>query len=225
MAPVSGVSRAVAAALLLGATASLAGSCAREAANDADASSAEEQASLLVRQTYGSPDAVAAAAYTWTAPTGTVFVLVDVESGIEGVVQARADLWAVGDSAPTRLGRSDVMASAATIGAFAFEDVTGDGVPDLLGYVADSAGTAYPVFLPGARGMMADQIEPAAAGFRLSAEPDVAPRIFAGPRGPCALQLWAEGPAPDSAPAGWRYLALRPSGELGPPTAVPPRCQ
>ncbi len=210
---------------LLAACLALAPGCRREQASLAAASSTEERASLLVRQTYGSSDAVAAAAYTWTAPGGTVFVLVDVESGIPGVVQARADLWAVGDSAPVRLARSDVMPSAATIGAFAFEDVTGDGIPDLLGYVADSAGEAYPIFLPGARGMMADQIELAAVGFRLSAEPDNAPRILAGSHGPCALQLWAETPAPDSAPAGWRYLAFRPAGELASPAATPPRCQ
>lgn len=204
---------------------SLAPSCSRERAPVAAASSAEERASLLVRQTYGSSDAVAAADYTWTAPGGTVFVLVDVESGLAGVLQARADLWAVGDSAPLRLARSDVMPSAATIGAFDFEDVTGDGIPDLLGYVADSAGAAYPIFLPGARGMMADQIEPAATGFRLSAEPENAPRIFAGAHGPCAVQLWAEAPAPDSAPSGWRYLALRPAGELASPGAAPPHCQ
>ena len=221
----TGVARSLVAALLVGAGALLAGACKRERAGGAAAAGAEAQASLLVRQTYGSSDAVASATYTWTAPTGIVFVLVDVESGIEGVVQARADLWAVGDSAPVRLARSDVMPSAATIGAFAFEDVTGDGIPDLVGYVADSAGASYPIFLPGARGAMADQIEPAAAGFRLSAEPDEAPRVFPGPRGACALQVWAETPAPDSGAAGWRYLELRPSGELGPPAVNPPQCQ
>ena len=219
------VPRAHVTALLGVAGIALAVACSRRAGGGSVATSAEEQASLLVRQTYGSSDAIAAAAYTWTAPTGIAFVLVDVESGVDSVAQARADLWAVGDSAPVRLARSDVMPSAATIGAFAFEDVTGDGLPDLLGYVADSSGTSYPIFLPGARGMMADQIEPAAAGFRLSAEPEEAPRIFAGPHGACALQLWAEAPAPDSAPAGWRYLVLRPTGELGSPAATPPQCQ
>ncbi len=217
--------RALVAALLAGAITALAGACTHERSGGSVAASAEEQASLLVHQAYRSSDAVAAAAYTWTAPTGIVFVLVDVESGIEGVVQARADLWAVGDSAPVRLARSDLMPSAATIGAFAFADVTGDGIPDLLGYVADSAGTSYPIFLAGARGTMADQIEPAAAGFRLSAEPEEAPRVLAGPHGACALQLWAEAPAPDSGAAGWRYLALRPSGELGSPTVNAPPCQ
>jgi len=202
----------------------LAGSCARRRANDAGGASGEERAALLVRQTYGSSDAVAASAYTWTAPDGAVFVLVDVESGLEGVVQARADLWVVGDTAPLRLGRSDVMPSAASIGAFAFEDATGDGIPDLLGYVADSAGTSYPIFVPGARGTMADQIETAAPRWRLTAEPEAAPRFLAGARAPCAVQVWAEAPAPDSAPAGWRYLLIQRSGELGAPTATPPRC-
>jgi hypothetical protein len=221
----TGNARSLVAALLATAGASLAGACARQRANDAGAASGAERAALLVRETYRSSDAVAASAYTWIAPTGTVFVLVDVESGLEGIVQARADLWAVADTVPVRLGRSDVMPSAGTIGAFAFEDVTGDGIPDLLGYVADSAGTAYPVFVPGARGSMADQIETAAPRYRLSAEPETAPRFLAGPRAPCAVQVWAEAPAPDSAPAGWRYLLLQRSGELGPPTATPPLCQ
>jgi len=217
----SGGSRA---AGVVGAALALVLGCARDRTAGSDAGSAEERLLLQARATYRSPDAVAAAAYTWTAPTGVPFVLVDVESGVPGVVQARADLWAAGDSAPVRLGRSDVLPSAATIGAFAFEDVTGDGLPDLLGYVADSSGAAYPVFLPGARGMMAEQLEPAAAGYRLSAEPEEAPRVFAGPHGPCALMLWAEAPAPDAGPAGWRYLALRSSGELAPPSMQPPPC-
>lgn len=217
--------RTLVAALLAGATVALAGACARKSGDASVAASAEEQASLLVRQTYGSSDAMAAAAYTWTSPAGIAFVLVDVESAVEGLLQARADLWAVGDSGPVRLGRSDVMPSAATIGAFAFEDVTGDGIPDLLGYVSDSAGTSYPIFVPGARGMMADQIETAAPRWKLSAEPETAPRFLAGAHAPCALQVWAEAPAPDSAPAGWRYLLLRRSGELDPPTATPPQCQ
>ena len=219
----SGGARAAGWAALLACV--LAPGCARERTSAGAAASPEELATLLVRQTYRASDVVAAAAYTWMAPGGTVFVLVDAESGVAGVVQARADLWAVADSIPVRLGRSDVMPSAATIGAFAFEDVTGDGIPDLLGYVADSAGTAYPIFLPGARGMMVEQIDLAAAGFRLSAEPEHAPQIFPGSHGPCALQLWTESPAPDSAPAGWRYLALRPAGELASPSAAPPRCQ
>ena len=211
-------------ALLALAVAAVAAACARERGGDATPASAEERAADRVREYYKSPDAVAAAAFTWTSPGGIVFVLVDVESGEAGVVQSRADLWAVGDSAPVRVGRSDAMPSAASIGAFAFEDVTGDGIPDLLGFVSDSAGVAFPIFLAGARGAMADQIETAAAGFRLSAEPEQAPKVFAGPHGPCALQLWAEEPAPDSLPEGWRYLPLLRAGQLGAPTANPPAC-
>ncbi len=185
---------------------------------------ADESAAARVREHYTSEDEVAAAAYTWTSPTGIVFVLVDVESGMSGVVQSRADLWAVADSEPARIGRSDVMPSAASIGAFAFEDVTGDGIPDLLGYVADSGGVSFPVFLAGAHGMMPDQIETAAPGFRLSAEPEQAPKVYAGPRGACALQVWAEEPAPDSLPAGWRYMPLLKDGQLGRPGATPPSC-
>jgi len=213
----------VRAALLAAALVGLAAACAKHGSGDAAATNAEA-ASQQVRETYRSADVVAAAVYTWTAPAGLVFVLVDVESGIRGALQARADLWVAGDSAPVRLARSAVMPSAATIGAFEFDDVTGDGLPDLLGYVADSAGAAYPIFLPGTRGMMADQLETAAPGYRLSAEPEEAPHVFAGPGGPCALMLWADAPVPDSGPPGWRYLALRPAGELAPPAAAPPPC-
>ena len=211
-------------ALVAGASAALALACAKDRKAGVPVANAETQATEQVREAYRSPEAVAAAVYTRTAPAGLVFVLVDVESGINGVVQARADLWVAGDSAPVRLARSDVMPSAATIGAFAFEDVTGDGLPDLLGYVADSAGAAYPIFLAGARGVMADQLETAAPGYRLSAEPEEAPHLYAGPSGPCALMLWAEAPVPDSGPSGWRYLALRSAGELAPPSAAPPAC-
>jgi len=214
----------LAGAAMVAGCAVLAGACAKDRTAAGAAPGAEAQASFRVREAYRAADAVPAALYTWTGPAGLVFVLVDVESGIQGVPQARADLWVAGDSAPVRLGRSDVMSSAATIGAFVFEDVTGDGLPDLLGYVADSAGTSYPIFLAGARGMMAEELETAAAGFRLSAEPEEAPRVVAGEHGPCALALWAEAPAPDSAPTGWRYLALRPAGELAPPSAQPPQC-
>lgn len=189
------------------------------------AEDAAQRAVSRVRNAYTSADAVPAAAYTWTAPDGTIFVLVDVESGIEGVVQARADLWAAAAGVPARLARSDVMPSAATIGVFAFGDLTGDGLPDLLGYVEDSAGEAFPVFLPGARGMLVDELEEAAGGFRLSAEPEEAPTVVTGPGGPCALEFWTASPAPDSQPAGWRYLALLPGGRLGAPASVAPVCR
>jgi hypothetical protein len=198
--------------------------CARERAAGGTGGTAEERAAERVRQAYTQPDAVAAAAYTWTSPAGVVFVLVDVESGVAGVVQSRADLWVATDGAPARLGRSDAMPSAATIGAFAFEDVTGDGIPDLLGYVADSAGTSFPIFLVGARGSMGDEIETAAPGWRFSAEPEAAPRVYAGPHGPCGIQLWADEPAPDSQPAGWRYLLVQRASQLAPPVARPPAC-
>jgi len=206
------------------AIAALAAGCARQHPAGEAGASPEEQMAQRVRQAYTQPDAIAAAAYTWTSPLGAVFVLVDVESGSAGVTQARADLWVAADSAPERLGRSDVMPSAASIGAFAFEDVTGDAIPDLLGYVADSAGTSFPIFLTGARGSMGDQIELAAPGYRFSAEPEAAPRVYGGPHGPCGIQLWAAAPVPDSQPEGWRYLLVRRGGDLAPPASQPPSC-
>ncbi len=212
-------------ALVLALAASCAGACGGRGAGAAGAPDAAERAVQEVRGAYTSRDAVPASAFTWTAPDSAVFVLVDVESGIAGVVQARADLWRVGAGAPARLARSDVMPSAAAIGAFAFADLTGDGLPDLLGYVQDSAGAAFPIFLPGARGMLVDELADAAGGYRLLAEPENAPAVVPGPHGPCALELWAEAPAPDSQPAGWRYFALLPAGRLGAPSAAAPACR
>jgi len=210
--------------VLTAALAVLAAACGRERAGGAAGASAEERVAERVRLVYTQQDAIAAAAYTWTSPAGPVFVLVDVESGTVGAVQSRADLWVETDSVPVRLGRSDVMPSAASIGAFAFEDVTGDGIPDLLGYVADSAGVSFPIFLVGARGSIGDQIESAAPGYRFSADPEQAPRVYTGPHGPCGIKLWADEPAPDSQPAGWRYLLVQRASQLGPPTAQPPSC-
>jgi hypothetical protein len=122
-----------------------------------------------------------------------------------------------------RFGRSDVLPAAAEIGAYAFEDLTGDGVPDLFGYVADPAGVGFPVFFAGARGAMADLLEDAARGYRFAADAPNLPEVVAGPSGPCALRLWAEA-APDSTPPGWRYVAFGARGTLLPPAAAAPVC-
>lgn len=177
----------------------------------------------MVRAEYGDRDAVAAGAWTWDGAEGIVWVLVDVQSTVPGLVQARVDLWAGDTTAVVRMARSDVMPSTAEFGAYAFEDATGDGMPDLLGYVADSAGVTYPVFLPGARGAMADVLEDASRGWRLLASEDAAPSLVRGTTGACAVRVWAEEP-PDGSAAGWRYLALGRGGELGPPAAAPPAC-
>ena len=94
----------------------------------------------MVRSQYQASDVSAAGAWTWEVPGTGVYVLIDVQSQIQDLVQARAELWLVNDSTVSRVGRSDVMPSAAEFGAFAFEDMTDDGLPDLFGYVADSAG-------------------------------------------------------------------------------------
>lgn len=186
---------------------------------------AEESATLQVRTRYTATDAAATGAWAWTAPTGLVYVLVDVQSTEEGVVQGRLDLWAVGDQQVQSVGQSAVMPSAATFGAFAFEDVTGDGLPDLLGYVADSAEVTYPVFVPGASGMMTDELELNAPSWRFATDQQNAPEVVRGPAGPCALRLWAEEPAPDGQPAGWRFLEIQRRGaQLAPPSAAVPAC-
>jgi hypothetical protein len=165
------------------------------------------------------------AAWTWTSPAGTVFVIVDVESAIEGVVQAVADLWSVTDGTPRRIARSQVMPSVASMRALVFEDVTGDGIPDLLGAIADSAEAEYPIFLPGARANLIDELEIAGAGYHFDIGEPNTPAVLPGRGGVgCALRLWATEPVPDSLPAGWRFLALRRGGTLDTPAPVAPAC-
>ena len=178
-----------------------------------------------MRDQYTGRDAVANAAWTWTSPAGPVFVMVDLESAVEGVVQATADLWMVADGKPQRVARSELMPSVASMGVFVFEDLTGDGLPDFLGVVADSAEVEYPVFFPGARANLTEEIETAGSGYHFSTDEENPPTVLRGPGGlACALRLWADEPAPDSLPAGWRYLALMRAGELAKPSAVPPDC-
>lgn len=175
-----------------------------------------------VRGLYTAPDLVAAGMWAWSAPAGT-WVLVDVQSTVPGVVQARVDLWLMTDSAEQPVGRSDPMPAAAAIEAFAFEDLTGDGLPDLLGSVADSAGTSFVVFIPGARGAMAEAMESDAGGWRFDADTDSLPSpMVTGAGGACALRLWAREPAPDGRGEGWRWLAILPGGRLGLPSARAP---
>lgn len=178
-----------------------------------------------MRDQYTARDAAPNAAWTWTSPAGPVFVMVDVESAIEGVVQATADLWKVSDGTPQRVGRSEVMPSVASMDVFVFEDLTGDGLPDFLGVVADSAEVQYPVFFPGARANLTEEIETAGSGYHFSTDEQNPPSVVRGPGGrACALQIWAEEPAPDALPAGWRYLALLRAGELAKPSPLPPVC-
>ena len=108
---------------------------------------------------------------------------------------------------------------------YAFEDLTGDGLPDLFGYVADSAGVSYPIFLVGARGSMTDELATAAPAWRFTTGEDHLPQLLTGTGGPCALQLWAESPAPDGQAEGWRYLRLVPvDGPLARPQVQAPNC-
>jgi len=177
-----------------------------------------------VRARYGGRDAVAAGAWTWFAPDSSVWVLVDVQSTVPDVVQARAELWLTDTSQAMRVGRSDVLPAAAELGAYAFDDLTGDGWPDFFGYVADSAGVSFPVFFRGARGAMADELEIVAGGYRFSTDDATLPQVVAGPSGACALQLWVEA-SPDSSPPGWRYLTFGLRGALTPPAAAAPTCR
>ena len=58
-----------------------------------------------VRARYQSPDLAASGAWTWVGPDGAVFVLVDAQSTVENLVQARADLWMALDTAVLPLGQ------------------------------------------------------------------------------------------------------------------------
>lgn len=213
--------RAAAAALILLAACGRA----KPAGQDAAGSDPASRDAARVRDHYDRGDALAAGAWTWAAPDGTRFVLVDVQSAVPGMVQGRLDLWHTSDSGDAIVGRSDAMPSAAGIGAYAVGDLTGDGLPDLFGYVADSADVRYPVFLPGARGGLVDGIAAVSAGWRFDVLEPNEPTVAGGPGGPCALQLWAEDPAPDGRPAGWRWLPFLRGGRLGPPGAVQPACR
>lgn len=178
-----------------------------------------------MRVLYTSADQIASSAWAWTAPDSTIFVMVDVESAVPGFVQGRADLWAVSGGEPTVLGRSAVMPAMASLGAFWFEDLTGDGLPDFFGFVADSFDTRYPVFLTGARSALVEELEIAGSGFHFSLDEANAPTILRGPGGlACALQMWVEEAAADSLPPGWRYLALGRGGQLERPSVTPPPC-
>ena len=176
-----------------------------------------------MRRQYTSPDAEAAGGWTWTSPRGAIWVLVDVQSTVQGIVQGRADLWVSGDSGAILVGRGQPMPAAAEIGVYAFEDLTGDQLPDLFGYIADSAGVSYPVFIPGARGALAEEIEVAAPSWVFHIDEDHTPQVVRG-ASPCALQLWAGTPAPDNGPEDWRYLAILPHGQLGAPAPSAPDC-
>jgi len=199
--------------------------CRGKQENAAAGLSPEEQAAAAVRARYTSSDQVAASAWAWTALDSTIFVMVDVQSTVEGVVQGRADLWTVSGGEPTVLGRSAVMPSMASLGSFWFEDLTGDGLPDFFGFVADSSDTQYPVFLPGAHGALVEELEIAGSGFRFSLDEATPPTILRGQGGlACALQMWVGEPAADSLPSGWRYLALGRGGQLERPSVTSPAC-
>ncbi|MGD0484073.1 MAG: hypothetical protein ABSB58_05380, partial [Gemmatimonadales bacterium] len=157
----------------------LAGCHAKDAGSTA--ASAEERAAFAVRDQYTARDVVANAAWTWTSPAGPVFVMVDVESGVEGVAQATADLWMVADGKAQRVGRSELLPSVASMGVFVFEDLTGDGLPDVLGAVADSAQVEYPVFFPGARANLTEEIETAGTGYHFSTGEENTPTVLRGP--------------------------------------------
>jgi hypothetical protein len=175
-----------------------------------------------VRAQYRASDIEAAGAWVWTGRDSVSYVFVDAQSAVQGMVQARAELWMANEREAAVYGRSEVLPSAAEIGAYAFDDLTGDGVPDLFGYVADSAGVSYPVFFPGSRPGMTEEIALAASGWRFATDDEHLPRAYGTP--PCALQLWAEEPLPEGGAAGWRWLSLQPDGRLAPPSAAPPVC-
>jgi hypothetical protein len=212
-------------ALVAVALALAAAGCRDKGENATAGLSPEEQAGSAVRARYTSSDQVASAAWAWTALDSTIFVMVDVQSAVPGFVQGRADLWIVSGGEPTVLGRSAGMPSMASLGSFWFEDLTGDGLPDFFGFVADSSDTQYPVFLPGARGALVEELEIAGSGFRFSLDEANAPNILRGPGGlACALQMWVEEPAADSLPSGWRYLAFGRGNQLERPSVTPPAC-
>jgi hypothetical protein len=205
----------------------LAAACRREQAPAQDAPGDQPAGAALaetVRARYTAPDVEAAGAWVWVGRDSLNWVLVDAQSTVQGIVQARAELWLANGQAAELYGRSEVLPSVAAIGAYVFEDLSGDGVPDLLGFVSDSSEISYPVFFPGSRPGMNEEIAMAAPGWRFSIEEEHAPQAFAEAGVTCAIQLWAEDGAPDGRPAGWRWLAMQRDGGLLAPAATPPSC-
>lgn len=178
----------------------------------------------IVRAKYTAPDVEAAGAWAWTGRDSVTYVLIDAQSTVQGIVQGRAELWLANNKDAALYGRSEVLPSVAAIGAYAFEDLSGDGVPDLLGYVSDSSEVSYPVFFPGARPGMTEEIALAAQGWRFATDDDHLPTAYVESGVTCALKLWSEEGAPDGGPAGWRWLALQHDGTLSAPAAAPPSC-
>ena len=181
------------------------------------------QVAEVVRTKYTAPDVEAAGAWAWMTPDSIWYVMVDAQSAVQGFVQGRAELWMANTQVAELFGRSEVLPSAAELGAYDFDDLTGDGVPDFFGYVADSSGTSFPVFFAGARPGMTEEIAIAGAGWRFSTDEEHQPVTAGSPR-PCALQLWAESPTPDNQPEGWRWMAILRDGRLAAPTATAPSC-
>jgi hypothetical protein len=209
---------AVAAAALI-----VAAACRREAPPPATGAQAGNAAEI-VRARYAAPDAEAAGAWVWNSRDSLTYVLVDAQSAVQGIVQGRAELWLANDHDAALYGRSEALPSVASIGAYNFEDLSGDDIPDLLGFVSDSAEVSYPVFIPGSRAGMTEELAIAAQGWRFSTEEDHVPRPFSENGVTCALQLWVEENAPDNGPPGWRWLVLERNGNLHAPMATAPSC-
>lgn len=178
----------------------------------------------MVRAQYHAHDVEAAGAWVWTGPDGLNYVLIDAQSAVQGIVQGRAELWLANEQQAAIFGRSETLPSAAELGAYAFQDFTGDSIPDFFGYVADSSGVSYPVFFPGARPGMNEEISLAAPGWHFATDDDHLPQTFASAGHICALQLWADDSLPDNSQPGWRWLAIRRSGDLGAPSSTSPDC-
>lgn len=178
----------------------------------------------MVRAKYGASDVEAAGAWVWRGRDSLTWVMVDAQSSTQGLVQARAELWLANATDAELYGRSEVLPSAAMIGGYAFEDMSGDGVPDLLGFVSDSSEVSYPVFFPGSRPGMTEEIALAAPGWRFSTDDEHLPQTFAEAGTTCAIALWAEEGAPDNAPSGWRWLVVRRDGTLSAPMQAAPSC-
>ena len=204
----------------------MAAACRREDAprEAGEALPADAAAAETVRARYTASDLEAAGAWVWVGPDSLTWVLVDAQSAVQGLVQGRAELWLANATDAELYGRSEVLPSVATIGAYVFEDLSGDGVPDLLGFVSDSSETSYPVFFPGSRPGMTEEIAIAAPGWRFSTEAEHEPKPFAEAGVTCGLALWALEGAPDNGPEGWRWLALQRDGTLSAPMAAAPSC-
>lgn len=170
-----------------------------------------------VRASYTSPEVDAFASWeTSVGPERLLAVALRSFPPYDPVL--RIDFWMADvNGAPYRYARSEVFSGANEIEVSRFEDLSGDGVPDLAAEIMDTLSGSRSVLLLGARGTVDDVLDVVARGWLFTVGPPRVPESAA-----CAIRIWALDPAPDSLAAGWRYLPVTERGVGRPQSRLPP---